>query len=153
MGRRGPKPTPTKKLQLRGSWRGETRDGEPEPDVSLPPCPDWVREDARKHWDKFGQTLYNLGIMSEAYDAAVALLANALAMYIDAEEAVQDSGFTSVTDSGNVIQHPNVGIRNKAWKQVLDALRELGLTPSAMTGIKTPEKPKKTGVDQFRLSQ
>jgi hypothetical protein len=42
MGKRGPPPTPTPILQLRGSWRGKLNRDEPQPEPVAPEKPSWL---------------------------------------------------------------------------------------------------------------
>jgi phage terminase small subunit len=64
MGKRGPKPTPTAKLQLRGSWRGNIRKKEPVPlNNSAPECPEWLNGEARNAWEKIAPQLSAMGCL------------------------------------------------------------------------------------------
>jgi phage terminase small subunit len=128
MGRRGPKPTPTPLLKLRGSWRAETRDGEPSPTTELPPCPAWVRPAARKHWGEIGEMLEGLGLIAKPHTLALAMLCEALADWISDHDA-------------------------KAWERVLKACREFGMTPSAMSAVRSVKSDEtKPGIKQFKLA-
>ena len=52
------------------------------------------------------------------------------------EAAARDGvKFIATTDKGNVIQHPAVGVRNKAWERVVKLARQFGMTPSARAGM------------------
>jgi phage terminase small subunit len=66
MGRRGPAPTPTPLLKLRGSTlitkkreRAEVKGPEGRPD-----CPDWLKDDARAAWDYLVPQLETMGILT-----------------------------------------------------------------------------------------
>ena len=72
MPRPGPKKTPTRTLEMRGSWRANTRDGEPEPSGTMPGCPDWLDADAHAEWDRVLVELESMGIVG-ATDYAVVL--------------------------------------------------------------------------------
>ena len=52
MGSRGPAPTPTRKLDLRGSWRAGTRPGEPKPEPVAPVKPAALSPAAGAVWDE-----------------------------------------------------------------------------------------------------
>jgi phage terminase small subunit len=65
MAKRGPKKTPTAILEKRGSWLAKTRDGEPIVDAGYPPCPDWIKGEAREIWDRIVPELVNLGVMTK----------------------------------------------------------------------------------------
>lgn len=149
----GPPKTPTQTLRLRGSWRADTRDGEPEVEPSLPDCPAWADEKAREYWDQISVHLYNLGVMSDVHSTALVMLVDSIALYVEAKQAMHGAGLTIETDKGNVIQHPLVGVRNKAWEQVMKALREFGMTPSAISNVRAPDKPQAKGLDRFKMSK
>src|SRR5690606_37091007 len=48
------------------------------------------------------------------------------------------SGLTAVSSKGTSIMHPLVIVRNEAWKRVLKAAAEFGMTPSSRTRIELP---------------
>lgn len=133
----GPKKTPTKILQARGSWRGDTRGGEPEPPAGESEVPEWVLGDARQHWGRIVPMLEGMGIMSPLFSPGLGLLVNSLGRYIEYENVVSKTGPVTTTDKGNEIVNPYWAARNKAWDQVLKALREFGLTPASITSIRT----------------
>ena len=137
MGRRGPQPTPTAVLKARGSRIGEyERDGEPVPPRGVADCPAWVLGDARQHWKTIGPQLRGMGVMSPLYTPALGLLVNSLGRYIEYENRVTAEGATTITDKGNAIVNPTWAARNKAWDQVMKALREFGMTPAALTAVR-----------------
>lgn len=51
------------------------------------------------------------------------------------------SKLTAVTPKGATIIHPLVSIRNEAWKRVLKAAAEFGMTPSSRSRIDLPAGP------------
>jgi P27 family predicted phage terminase small subunit len=137
MGKRGKPRKPTKRHKIMGSYRAD-RHGtdEPEPPAGESPCPDWVIGDARQHWNLIVPMLEGMGIMSPAYSAGLGLLVNSLGRYVEYEKRVSKSGPVSVTDKGNEIVSPWWAARNKAWDQVMKALGQYGLTPSAVSSVK-----------------
>ena len=143
MGRRGPKPQPSALKRLRGNpGKRRLNEREPKPQSGLPRVPSWLRPEVRKHWKKIAPMLDDIGVMTVIDGIALALLCEALGDYIRARgivERVADEGqpFLTTTDKGNVIQHPAVGVMNKAWERVLKMLREFGMTPSSRSGLET----------------
>ena len=121
MGQRGPKPTPTALLKLRGSWRADTRQGEPRPEVGLPPPPSWLTKSALRHWPEIGDYLCGLGVMAAAHGPALAMLCENLALYIRLAKSKK---------------HAFSDAKFKAWDRVMKSLREFGLTPSSITSIR-----------------
>lgn len=135
MGKRGPPPTPTSELNRRGSWRGKTREGEPQGEVGLPPCPEWVSERVRHRWGEVGGMLVRMRVLTLADETALALLLEALASYLDADDLYEPTRLTVVSEKGVVSADPIVKIRGEAWDRVLKILREFGLTPSSRTAV------------------
>ena len=62
---------------------------------------------------------------------------------LDAEAKSGGVRFITTTDKGNVIQHPIVGVMNKAHERLIKLLREFGMTPSARAGIAIANKEAK----------
>lgn len=67
MGRRGPKPTPTTILKLRGSRKAD-RPFEPEPPKGEVIPPTWLHDDARAIWDEIAPPAIEMGVLS-AYES------------------------------------------------------------------------------------
>lgn len=62
------------------------------------------------------------------------------------EEPLPDSGLLAESAQGTRLIHPLVSIRNEAWKRVLRAAAEFGLSPSSRTRISIPvEGPESRG--------
>jgi P27 family predicted phage terminase small subunit len=72
--------------------------------------------------------------------------------YRDALQLIFDNGFTytTITQAGDkmVRPYPQVAIAQNAWRRVSDMLKQLGLTPSARTGV---EAIKPEEEDPFEL--
>lgn len=56
----------------------------------------------------------------------------------DDPDPFPDSGLTAVSSKGTLIVHPLVHVRNEAWKRVLKAAAEFGMSPSSRTRISIP---------------
>lgn len=140
MGKRGPKPMPTSLLELSGSWRAKKRKNEPRPEASLCVCPDWVRGQAREYWPEIAPMLSDARITTQCDTIALGLLVDAIAEYVAAQREVDEVGLVSVTEKGNVVQHPVVGVMHNARDAALRFLREFGMTPSSRTGIQIAGK-------------
>lgn len=150
MGKRGPKPTPTKTLKKRGSRRAEGRKGEPQPAPGEPIVPAWLSDDGKLCWQDHVGELSTLGIVTPRDSISYALLCQAYSDYIELLELVRKNGWTAVSEKGGEYQQPAVGAMNKAWDRVMKACREFGMTPSARAGmdIEPGEKPE-TGKGRF----
>jgi P27 family predicted phage terminase small subunit len=49
-----------------------------------------------------------------------------------------ETGLTAISSQGTRLIHPLVSIRNDAWRRLLAAAREFGMTPAARTRIDVP---------------
>jgi len=139
VGKRGPAPTPTATAKKRGTYRPDRRKAEPQP-TGEAKKPAWVKGAAAKHWKALAPWLAELDLLTALDTVALGLLCDAMADYLEAgavinEKAADGNKFVSVTDKGNEIQNPLVGVRNKAWDRVVKLLREFGMTPSARAGL------------------
>jgi len=149
MGKRGPKPTPTKTLERRGSSLVYQRKGEVVTKAERPRCPDWLKDPiAKKIWKKKVHELFDLGLMSKLDVEMLAMYCDAFAEYIKIRHEIQ--GNIIKTTNGNYIQHPAIAVRNKLFTLVMKAAAELGLSPSARVGLE-PSKVSgnKKGEDRF----
>ena len=141
MGKRGPTPTPTETLRRQGRYRQDRRKHEPTAPSAGSKKPQWVKGLAAKHWRQIAPLLIEAKLLTVLDTIALGLLCDALAEYLEAGEIIEAAAkcgqvkFISVTDKGNVIQHPVVGVRNKAWERVIKLARQFGMTPSARAGM------------------
>ena len=132
---RGPKPKPKPMLALAGSRRADVANQDVDPESKLPRAPRWMSDLAKKEWRRVGGELLKLGLVTEIDRTVLALYCQAFADYLDAKTEVDESGLTFETENGNLIQHPAVGIMNKAWERCLKAATQFGMSPSSRRGI------------------
>ena len=128
-----------------GTYRADRRAGEVTPAAESPRVPTWVKGRARKCWKEIAPILEENQLLTRLDQVALALLVAPLADYILAREILEEAAqtetrFLSTTDKGNVIQHPAVGVMNKAWEKVLKVLVQFGMTPSARASLATATK-------------
>jgi P27 family predicted phage terminase small subunit len=152
MGLRGPKRTPTKILERRGSTTTYERGAEPEVAAEYPDPPEWLQAKPREYWAKLAPMLVGMGVLGKPYTVAYALLVDAIADYVDMTEQAAKVPAVAVSSAGARYQEPLVGMRNKAWQRVLVALREFGATPSAISSVTSSQSqtPKAKGLDKYR---
>ena len=134
MGKRGPAPTPTHLLKLRGSWRGETNTGEPVASSAVPECPAWLDEYAREAWEWVTASLSGMGILSADDLLLIVALCGAWSDYRLADETLRRDGFTTKGKTG-VVRHPMVGVKAEASGRLLRLSQQFGLSPSARSRI------------------
>ena len=145
MGKRGPAPKPTNLKLLQGN-PGKRKLNEDEPkyecsDEIINPPP-FLSRYAKKEWKRIIPLLKKNGIISDVDVNTLAAYCQSYHRWIEAEKAVRTYGLTTVTDKGNIIQRPEVGIANKAMEAMVKYAKEFGLTPSSRTNlhIKTPDE-------------
>ena len=92
MGAHGPSPTPTAKLRLRGSWRANTRPGEPRPKVARPRPPAWLSNDARAVFQAVARQLHAEGMVTRLDEGALARYADLCMHYRQASEFLAKFG-------------------------------------------------------------
>lgn len=149
MGSRGPSPTPTRILRLRGTWRADrhTREGaEPqfEPMTHLPPAPPFFDDVARFEWHRVGPELIEQRLLTHADLAAFTLYCVHVARVVACERILREKGMTCRGPRGERAR-PEVAIARQAGAEVRKFAQELGLTPSArrrVTPAPRPREPK-----------
>lgn len=147
MGRRGPAPTPTSMLKLRGST--VNRPLEPETDGKPPVAPEWMTDAARIHWEPTVSALTSKGVLDSQLDGdAVALYCQCLADYIDAQDKINRMGATFVVKGNNgdakyIQQSPFVGIRNKLLGELRRYQQEFGMTPASRARVEVDKQQQK----------
>jgi P27 family predicted phage terminase small subunit len=142
MAKPGVKKTPPQKKRLLGTFRPDRDGGTAELSCSAPPVPPWLDDNERVHWNRIAPWLVECGLITKLDQVAFALLCMDLSDLLCAREIVDEiartegTKFITTTDKGNVIQHPAVGVMNKAHARVVKLLQEFGMTPCARAGIK-----------------
>jgi P27 family predicted phage terminase small subunit len=147
MGKRGPSQTPTRVLQMRGTYRKD-RHGDPntEPEFELltemPPPPIVLDGIGRFEWHRVGPELIAKQLLADVDLAAFTLYCMNISRVIAAERMIADEGLTTWSQSG-AKAHPAVMIARQAGAEVRKFAQEFGMTPSARTRVKatSPEKP------------
>lgn len=158
MAKRGPKPTPTKILRYRGSWRGDIKKDVNIPRDKAPIMPSWLSKEAKIVWRKIVRTLKSKGALNEMDEPFLIEYCQAYIDYVEVLKYIDDMGKKSgkgikgiyliTTKNGNIIQNPIIGIRNKAWEKLSKAAKNLGMPPSGRASVqqqetKTKEEKKK----------
>lgn len=141
MGKRGPKPTPTSILKVRGSWLADRREGEPEA-TGIPEPPVWLDGIALEAWDAMTLKLYRMGLIGDVDQHALAIYCEAWEEFCEARDYIKKNSRTCVSENGGEYQHPMVGIKNKAAERLNRIGSQFGWTPSARVGLKPEPKTK-----------
>ncbi len=143
MGRRGPPPTPTRVLRMRGSWRGNRNPREPAPQGTAPRRPKWLDPDAAAAWTNLAPLLAGMGLLASADANALARYCTLWARWRKAEEFLRQHGETHLVKGGDggvrgLAPYPQVRIAAMLAEQLLRLEQHFGMTPSARSRIETP---------------
>lgn len=160
MAPRGPKPRPTHLKVVEGNpGKRKLNTKEVQPRAIIPTPPAQLVGEAAEEWDRMAQTLFNLGILTEVDRAALAAYCEAYGRWadaLDAQAAIRkrdpenpSAGFVITTSTGNMIQHPLVGIVRRAGADMVRYAAEFGMTPSARVRLGSPDPSGEDPGDKF----
>jgi P27 family predicted phage terminase small subunit len=158
MAQRGPKPTPTNLLRLRGSWRGNTRPQEPTVVGESPPIPRWLNAEERKVWKRVSAELSTMGVVARIDGNSLARYVSMMVQWRKLHAFIVEHGETApimkqrwieayYDTEGTLIpgQHElyaaGVALRPqvKVWLVLADRLlrleQQFGMTPSGRAAI------------------
>lgn len=130
------RPVPTALKLLAGNpGRRPINENEPQPEGEIPSRPDFLDDIASDEWDRVSLALYKLGLLTSVDRSALAAYVVSYSRWVRAEQALRDSGLTSVTPSG--FHRPNalVSVANAALDQMRRYLVEFGMTPAARSRV------------------
>lgn len=104
----------------------------------LPPCPQWLSKNARKHWDTLAPKLLAAGLISNVDGDVFAMHCANVADYeaVCAKLTCVEDWIAS-TPNGYAVQSAYLQIRNRLQEMIIKTGREFGLTPSARSSIKS----------------
>jgi P27 family predicted phage terminase small subunit len=161
MGRRGPAPTPTNILKLRGSTLVTKRreESEARPPREVPDPPDWLATDpdAKAAWDHLVPLLEAIGILTKLDANSLSRYCRLWSRWRKAETFIDTHGemYPLKSDDGKVKcfqQWPQVNIASKLAQQLTRLEQEFGMTPSArarIPGNKGASRDAGVGVSEF----
>lgn len=152
-GKRGPAPTPTDILKIRGSRVVEGRKNEPKPPKGAPRCPSRLTKEEKLVWKQLVAILKETNVLTMADG-------NAMACYCvmwcewwrcDAhlkkyglsfpQKKIIGKGEDAKTEVIGFLPFPELTQRNRLFDQLLRLGAEFGLTPAARTRIQVETKP------------
>lgn len=128
------KPKPTRMKILEGNpGRRPLPENEVQPliDDVLPKAPEYLSEPAKKEWYVMGEKLHRLGLLTQIDYPAFAIYCQSYGHWVEAEEAVEKTGFVIRTTTGKVIESPMVSISKRSMRLAHKFLSEFGMTPRA----------------------
>jgi len=154
----GPPPKPTKLKQLEGNpSRRPLNENEPNPALSIPTCPMFVKGIARREWTRITKELHVLGLLTKIDRAALAGYCQAYGRWYEAEQQIDELGklskgklkFLYKTTNGNLVMNPLLSVANKALEQMHKFLVEFGMTPASRTRISVKPSENEDEMDKI----
>ena len=142
MSNMGRPPKPLQEKILSGSRVRDDRDSDAQEanaavELGMPPCPRWVKGEAKKHWDTLGPILVQAGLISVVDGDVFSMHCDNVARYADVVEKLNTiEDWLATTPNGFEVQDGYVQIRNKLQEQVMKTAAEFGLTPKARSSVK-----------------
>jgi P27 family predicted phage terminase small subunit len=157
----GPPRTPTKILELRGSWlakKRRRREPQPPPAQGTPRCPQWLEPSAKAVWRQLAPRLAQLGLLTPLDVFAFARYCEHYAEWQRCREFIHDHGsrYAVRDESGQVVAvrlFPEAIQERMHSKLLVDIEREFGLTPAARAKLADglPEPPGSDPEDKSRF--
>ncbi len=166
MGRRGPAKTPPGTLKLRGSWRGNVSKEGLHAEMGKPPCPAWLRPEAKAKWATLIPQLDEMGILAKVDLDLVTEYCELWARWKIASLWIQDHGEyyqiraeptkkqKEAGEKGDVRcvqQWPQVSFIKSAQTHLSRSRALLGMTPPSRSGstVGSQGKTKDKGKSRF----
>ena len=141
MGRRGPPPKPTTlKIAAGNPGRRPLNKSEPQPKRGNPMCPDWLDDEAKRHWEYILPILDSMRVLTVAEGDALVQYCRAYSRWKAAESHLMEHGTTyEVLDKDGLFQRVQTRPQVAEARSMLDVMhrkqQEFGLTPAARSRI------------------
>lgn len=126
---------------------------EPTFKAGLPQPPDdLVDETAVGEWNRVVELLHEAGVLTQVDMAVLLAYCQAFGRWWKAERELRLDTLTVMTEKGNTLQNPLIGIANTSMRDAIKFAAELGMTPasrSRVTAIDPDGKAKKSTTRQY----
>ena len=115
---------------------------EPKPTVGEPTMPKGMSAGARRYWRSFVDMLIGIRVLTEADGQALKVLCVNLDECDDLQKSIKKTGWLIKNPSGAIHTNPLVAVEMQKRREVMNGLKEFGLTPSARTRVQAvgPER-------------
>ena len=138
--------TPTAALRLRNSRWANRNPDEPQPDPTIPECPDWLDDRARGEWDRIVPRLLAMNLLFKLDVSALARYCRLWSRWRQAEDFLTEHGQVHIrhAEDGSVLPmtaFPQTRIASDLAAHLIRLEQQFGLTPSARSSIEIPEAP------------
>ena len=153
MGERGPAPTPTPILKMRGSWRAKRNKRQPKSATGRPMCPQWIDARAKSAWKVLVPQLEAMQVLTKVDRNALTRYCQVFATWRHHQEFINKHGTVyPVKDAegkpAGFKEFPQVAIAMKLADQLLRLEQQFGLTPAARARLQTATEETKSDDEQ-----
>jgi len=143
----GPRAKPTAIKKMTGVRKSRISENEPEPGimVKLPKPPLYLTDEAKEQWHRVGNQLIENRIISEQDLTALEIYVDMYSRYVEASRLVQQEGMIIWDAKGKPTMAPWLRAQMTLADSMRKWLSELGLTPSARTGVEQIKRTEHKG--------
>ena len=154
MGKRGPRPAPTKLKIMRGNPGKENLKArqkvEPKPADARLDAPELLTGLALEMWNRRAPQLADMGVLSEVDRDALVRWCLLYDLFVETWRQVKADGASSSTAAGGKKGNPDVAALRGYAADLLSIEREFGMTPASRTGlVATNAKQEADPLDEF----
>ena len=139
MGKRGPRPAPTKLKIMRGNPSKENLKArektEPRPADARLDAPELLTGLSLEMWHRRAPQLADMGVLSEVDRDTLARWCLLYDLFVETWRQVKADGASSSTAAGGKKGNPDVAALRGYAADLLAIEREFGMTPSSRTGL------------------
>jgi len=96
--------------------------------MKTPEAPDWLTDDARKHWDRVAPQAVKNNTLDENHVYAFGLMCESISDMVFLQRTIREAGLTVPGADGNVKAHPALRQLESCRAHVLKMLESFGLT-------------------------
>lgn len=132
-----------------GTYRSD-RHGDYQPSEGVPIAPDSLSGEALDLFRELAESLAAEGGICPLDGKALAELCSMSVEVARLRAVIAEQGYTFLTDKGNVIQRPEVGILNQMLSHYIKLLQQFGLTPKGRVGLRSTKPASDPLADRLR---
>lgn len=147
---RGRKQKPVSLKIVEGTFRKDRfNEAQPMPDMGRPDMPSDLSKSGRVYWDDFASMLEDMGVLTKADGAALAMLCELKAVFQQATDEIEAHGLMVENGAGGMKANPAVGMRNTIGKNLQSLLSEFGMTPASRCKVTASPKEKRDPAQDY----
>lgn len=111
----------------------------------VPPPPRHLTNDERQVWWRVGWELIQARLFTQIDQDVLANYCRAYCRYVEAYHRLEHQPWVVMTAAGSEKKNPLFDVADKAHEQMLQLMRELGLTPASRTKLPKPDRGRRGG--------